>query len=1019
MKIAVVFMRQYYRNVFSKKSYCKKSYSQSLLLTFFLLFLGADSVLANSSSSIIQSRDGSVLYTANFDGGSISATKLGAAKEKKDIITEVVLGKDLRRLALNHDETQLLVSDYVAGKVFWLDSQDLSIEHELKVGGRPFGIIHDDQSQLYWLTLFEKSQLVALNQSGKVVQTIDTLETPRGLALTSDKRLLVTHAMTGQVSIYDVANTSTTPLLKVIQLASTHNDDEFVSQGAPRALDDIALSPDEGEAWLPHLLWNFDHEFQFQSTIFPAVSILDLTRGQETERLELRKELFKQINIVDNNNRTRIVSNPHDAEFSDDGNKVYVTLAGSEDLMIFDRSRANHTGKKKQKKKRSKRRQGKISEGAKVTQILSLPGDNPRGLLVARVTDGVSEKTDKKTAINEAEKLYVQNAIGQNIDVISQGQGHFARANVEHSGLYQTVAKDRQTAAQRRGSLLFNSANTREHSEYPMAGDFWMSCNSCHLDGFNFTNQYLVENRGEDKYSNAILGHANLNKMIVGDFLGDYLRIIQDTQGGMGHDLRDGAVAIDPNSAPQPALAMMADLHQYITRAENLPRLTTWLRLEDGERRTVHESEWINSAACESCHSDLYSQWADSNHRLMGGSNPYYSVMEDVAAATEGEGFRAWCSSCHNPERVLAGKPFRGHENLMFEKQGQSLRDDLAKGKHGSKEGTGCLFCHRITKLEDAGGNTAMTVNLKDRQQYVFENSANAILNWLGNSQINAKPEEHKKSYSQDFYKDEQYCKSCHNEFSPGLGAMIVDTWGEWEASSFNNPEQPEKHKGCIACHMHGDVNKIGENIPGISTDDGPIKDNVITHQFSGANHFLLGLRNKPLEKMSIDLLKTSAKLTQEFDGEKLTVRVTNVGAGHALPTGVADFRQFWLQVNVTDADGQLVYQSGALDAAGNLDKDARVFMKVFGDKHGKPVGLIFWRYEKMLSDTRIPADGYRDEVFTLPQSVINNVKKPLTISTSLMYRVYPQWVTDAVQEKYPRLPDPEALQLNHIEDQY
>jgi len=976
------------------------------ILLFYWNSVFADSL---SSSSIISTRDGTMIYTANLDGGSITAinsTDKGGRRER-------VLGKDIRRLVLNHDESQLLASDYLGGKVFWLDSESLVVEYELEVGGRPFGIIHDDESKLYWISLFETDQLLALNQQGNIVQTIDTIETPRGLALTSDKRLLVTHAMTGQVSIYNVAGKNL-KLNKVIQLATIQNDDEFISQGSPRVLDDIALSPDETEAWLPHLLWNFDHEFQFQSTIFPAISILDLTQGQETERLSLRKELFKQINIVDNNNRTRIVSNPHDAEFSADGSKVYVTLAGSEDLMVFDRSRSmksNNSAKKKRKKKRSKRRQGKLSLGAKVTQVLPLPGDNPRGLLV------------------HENKIFVHNTISQDIDLIAQAKGSFAKAKLEQRAVYKTVEHDPVKLAKRRGGQLFNLANNNKNPDWPMAGDFWMSCNSCHLDGFNFTNRYLVENRGEDKYSNAILGHGNLNKMIVGDFLADYLRIIQDTQGGMGFDKRDGAKDVDPSNAVtdpelKPALTKMADLHQYITGAENLPRLTTWLRLEDGDRRTVHESEWINSASCESCHSDLYAQWADSNHRLMGSSNPYYSVLEDLAAATEGEGFRAWCSSCHNPERVLAGKPFNGHKNLMFEKQGQSLKDELAQGKHGSKEGTGCLFCHRITKLEDAGGNAAMTVNLKDRQKYVFENSKNTILNWLGNSQINAKPEEHKKSYSQEFYKDELYCKGCHNEFSPGLGAMIVDTWGEWEASSFNNPEQPEKHQGCIACHMHGDVNKIGEDIPGISTDGGRIKGNVITHQFTGANHFLLGLRNKPLEKMSIDLLKTSAQLEQKLDVDKLTVRVINVGAGHALPTGVADFRQFWLHVRISNAEGELIYESGALDEKGNLDKEAKIFLKEFGDKEGKPVGLIFWRYEKLLKDTRIPADGYRDEVFDLSSIVKWNINKsenkdmkhPLKITTSLMYRVYPQWVTDAVQKKYPRLPNPEAIELNRIE---
>lgn len=972
-----------------------------LVLTSLILFFTPVSlliahaeVLPNSSGSIVKKQDGSFLFSANFDGGSVTLVNTNNLSQR----IEVNIGKDIRRLSLNSSETQLLATDYLSGSLILLNAKNLEVEERVEVGGRPFGVVHDNLRKLYWVALFESSQVVAVNESGEIVHRVDVLETPRGLAITRDGRLLISHSMTGQLSIYQLSEQGIA-LSRVITLATVQNPDEAISQGLPRVLDDIALSPDESEAWLPHLLWNFDHPFQFQSTIFPAISVIDLTMGGEQEKIELRKQLFKQINIIDNNNRTRIVSNPHDAEFSDDGKKVYVTLAGSEDLMVFDRSRASKV-KKKSKKKRSKRRQGKLSQGgAKASQILRhLPGENPRGLIL----------------IGDA--LYVQNAMSQDVTLLERGSGAFSKAKVLKESLYKTVNTDPLSPAQRRGSMLFNQANTDKSSSQPMAGDFWMSCNSCHLDGFNFTNRYLVEGRNENKYEDAILGHGRLNKMIVGDFLADYIRIIQDTQGGMGGDDRDGAKLVDPAAPSEKVLADMADLHQYITSAENLPRLTTWLRLEDGSRRTVHNDEWINSASCETCHSDMFAQWADSNHRLMGGSNPYYSVLEDVAAATEGEGFRAWCSSCHNPERVLVGKPFRGHTNLMFEKQGASLKQDLAEGKHGAKEGTGCLFCHRITKLEDAGGNAAMTVDLKNRQQYVFENSKNVLLNWLGESQINAKPDEHKKSYSQEFYKDEMYCKGCHNEFSPGLGAMIVDTWGEWEASSFNNPEKPEEHKGCIACHMHGDVNKIGENIPGISTDGGRVKDNVITHQFTGANHFLLGLRNKPLEKMSIDLLKTSASLEQSFDGKALTVRVNNIGAGHALPTGVADFRQFWLQVEIEDVNGELVYQSGALDEQGNLDKEARVFMKEFGDKEGKPVGLIFWRYEKMISDTRIPADGYRDETFELPNNLIEMGQAPLKVVSRLMYRVYPQWVTDAVQVKYPDLPDPEAIELNRIE---
>ena len=973
----------------------------SLCVFFSSGLVNATSNSSISSSSIIVAEHSQRMFTANLDAGSVTWSELTNSQltrpqpPESSHRLEVAIGKDLRRLALGNNERQLLVSDYLAGELIWLDADTLNVEYRLKTGGRPFGVIYDAKKKIYWATLFETGKLLGLNHSGEIVADINTPETPRGIALTVDGRLLITHAMTGQLSIWSLAGL-TPELIKVITLEETHDSDEFVSQGQPRLLDDIAISPDGKEAWLPHVLWNFDHPFQFQSTVFPAVSIVTLVPGEETEKRGYRKQLFQQINIIDNNNRTRIVSNPHDAEFSPDGKKVYITLAGSEDLMVFDRSRAN-TGKKK----RSKRRKGKLPQGgAKVNQILRhIPGDNPKGLLV------------------KGDYLYVQNAMSHDIALLHRGgNSPFARVKVAESSLFKTVTNDPLGLELRRGTKLFNSANSQDTKNHPMTGDFWMSCNSCHLDGFNFTNRYLVEKRHEDKKDNAVVGHGNLNKMIAGDFLRDYIRIIQDTQGGMGHDDRDGAKAVDPATPDAELLSMMNALHRYIVAPYNLPYLANWLRLEDGERRTVHNDEWINSAACEACHSEMFEQWVDSNHRLMSESNPYYRVLEDIAAATEGEAFRGWCSGCHNPERVLSGLPFRGHGNDMFEKQGTSLKQELAKGQHGPKEGTGCLFCHRITQLEDAGGNAAMTVNLKGREQYVFENSANAVLNWLGESQINAKPEVHKNSYLQPFYKDELYCKSCHNEFSPGFGAMIVDTWGEWEASSYNNPEQPEKHRGCIACHMHGDISKIGEDIPGYSTDGGRLKENVVTHQFTGANHFLVGLRNPSLEKMSIELLKSSASLEQSLVGQQLTVRVNNIGAGHALPTGVADFREFWLQVDVTDANGKTLLKSGYLDDEGNVDPDARMFMKVFGDKEGKPVGLIFWRYEKLLKDTRIPADGYRDEIYSLPSDAVY----PLTVSSKLMYRLYPQWVTNAIKAKVPELiTDPPVLELNQIETQF
>lgn len=115
----------------------------------------------------------------------------------------------------------------------------------------------------------------------------------------------------------------------MIQLADSESDPVKTNpQGKPRLLDNIAISPDGRQAWLPHVLWSFGHDFQFQSTVFPTVSLLDLEPGNEQEIIDERKQLFKQINIIESGNKIRIVSNPHDAVFTDDGKKNHFHTGG-------------------------------------------------------------------------------------------------------------------------------------------------------------------------------------------------------------------------------------------------------------------------------------------------------------------------------------------------------------------------------------------------------------------------------------------------------------------------------------------------------------------------------------------------------------------------------------------------------------------------------------------------------------------------------------------------------------------
>lgn len=449
----------------------------------------------------------------------------------------------------------------------------------------------------------------------------------------------------------------------------------------------------------------------------------------------------------------------------------------------------------------------------------------------------------------------------------------------------------------------------------------------------------------------------------------------------------------------------------------------TELSLLEIETKTgkYHSEDWTSSAKCKSCHSEIFEQWSNSNHKHIAGSNPYYMVMETLAGEVEGQEFRKWCMSCHNPSALSLGHPKTTHamdDNIvsaeMFEKSAKTLQDDFKEhGNFRVEEGVSCITCHQITDASSKG-NASFKLSL-ERQKYAFEDSTSDLGRWFSEKLINSNPDVHKKSYSKELYKESKYCASCHDEFHPQNGIKIVSTFKEWEKSPYNNPKDKSKHKSCIDCHMTYLQDGKFAPLKGVSTDGGVLKDDVKVHYFAGSNHFLSGLRDKEHEEQTLWLLRTSAKLDMDIKEGVLEVGVKNVGAGHHLPTGVADFRELWLDVEVKDKNGAVVFSSGKLKKDGNIEDGSRLFQKVFGDEEGKPVGLLFWKYKTLLSDTRIPAGERRAEKFELPKDVLY----PLQVSIKLNFRIYPQWATDAVKKLFPTLSNPNVVELMKIEKEF
>jgi len=442
----------------------------------------------------------------------------------------------------------------------------------------------------------------------------------------------------------------------------------------------------------------------------------------------------------------------------------------------------------------------------------------------------------------------------------------------------------------------------------------------------------------------------------------------------------------------------------------------------ENDKTMYHNEDWTNSTKCKSCHSEIFNQWANSNHKNLVGSNPYYMALEAIAGEVEGQEFRQWCMGCHNPSGLTTGLSKTSHNmnenslaNTLFEKDGKNLVDNYKKhGNSRLEEGVSCLTCHRISEASSVG-NSSYSLDLTNRKKYPFEDEESSIGEYLGHKFINAKPKEHKDSYMKPLYKDPKYCASCHDETSPITGKKIVSTYQQWKDSEYNNPNDKSKNKTCIDCHMTKLENGKFSPLRGVSTDGGAIKDDVKVHYFAGSNHFLAGLKDKEAESQIIQLLKTSAKLDVNIKGNQVHVGVTNVGAGHHLPTGVGDFRELWLDITIKDKNKKIVFSSGKLKENGNLGEDARPFMKVFGDENGKPVGLLFWKYKTLLKDTRIPAKQRRVEAYNLKENLVY----PLNVEVKLNFRIYPQWVTDAVKKTFPSLPNPPVITLEEIKKEF
>lgn len=428
------------------------------------------------------------------------------------------------------------------------------------------------------------------------------------------------------------------------------------------------------------------------------------------------------------------------------------------------------------------------------------------------------------------------------------------------------------------------------------------------------------------------------------------------------------------------ALYIMLSISTASATSDKFPFHPSLINTESGKPVTPDKFE--SPEICSGCHSDIFSQWKGSMHSS-AFIDPIFSALWKLGIE-ETKGFTTnLCGGCHSSIGVVSGD--------LALKDNQFITSPIAR------EGVQCDLCHTIK------ATAFLETPTYEPQNASFVVSPGRVKRGPYNDSVSPY---HETAYS-ELHTQSKFCANCHQVFHPVSNFHIERTYDEWKYSVY-----AQNGIQCQDCHMMP-IEKAIEAARTLKRPQnsgqpciiGPKRDQMFTHEFVGANFTVTSLLgNKKHADIAVQRLKSAAALEVNAPQSvksgtlvNLTVKVTNVGAGHNLPTSLTEVRQMWLDVAVVDAEGKEIFRSGALNPQGDLDDEARIFNASAVDKDGhhtvKPWEIVRFEYNKT-----IPPKGTAVERFSFlaPQSG----KGPLKVRVVLRYRSYPQAVANMLLGK-------------------
>ena len=162
----------------------------------------------------------------------------------------------------------------------------------------------------------------------------------------------------------------------------------------------------------------------------------------------------------------------------------------------------------------------------------------------------------------------------------------------------------------------------------------------------------------------------------------------------------------------------------------------------------IPSNYFLQSKACERCHSDIYKQWQSSAHHFSSFNNQWYrksiEYMQDVAGVKPSK----WCAGCHDPALLFSG--------MMDHPIKENVNTPEAQA------GLSCMMCHSIVQVKSTMGQGDFLLEYPKLHELAA--SENPLVRGLHDFMVRLNPEPHRRVFLKPFMREQvpEFCSGCH-----------------------------------------------------------------------------------------------------------------------------------------------------------------------------------------------------------------------------------------------------------------